>query len=73
MSTTSSSLDQVLGGEAHQLDANVEIEGVQAIMEALTADEMKALVDPSMPMRHFRAEKVRSRTAVVLCACCLSL
>ena len=55
---TPASLVQVLGGEPHLLDQNVEIEGVQAMMEALTADEMAALSDPSMPMRHLRAEKV---------------
>lgn len=61
MTSTCSStptLDALLGGEAHQLDAHVEIAGVQAMMEELTRDEMTALADPSMPVRHFRAEKV---------------
>ena len=55
---TNFSLQGLLGGEEHLLDANVETKGVQVMMNALTDEEKAALSDPSMPMRHFRAEKV---------------
>ena len=57
--TPTSTQEEMLGGEAHLLDANVEIKGVEAMMQDLTDEEKASLADASMPMRHFRAEKVR--------------
>lgn len=54
----SPSQEDLLGGEEHLLNADVEIKGVKEIMEALTDEEKASLADASMPMRHFRAEKV---------------
>lgn len=58
--TTEEDMVQLLGGEAPVLHADVEHQGVRIMMQALTAEERKALSDPSMPIRHLRAEKVRS-------------
>jgi hypothetical protein len=49
----------LLGGEPCFLDRTVEINGVETLLAALTAEEKTAaLVDPSMAIRHFRACKV---------------
>jgi hypothetical protein len=45
--------------EATMFDPEVEANGVKDILAALTEEEMKYLSDPNMPLRHFRAEKVR--------------
>jgi len=49
-----------LGGEPSLLGAKVEEKGVQAILNALTEEERKEIImkDTTMPIRHFRAEKV---------------
>jgi hypothetical protein len=50
---------KLLGGEPCLLDRTVEINGVETLLAALTAEEKTAaLVDPSMAIRHFRACKV---------------
>ena len=48
------------GGEIRLFDAVIEDEGVMKIRAALTEEELMALTDENMPLRHFRAEKVRS-------------
>lgn len=40
------------------LDPEVEAKGVQAILDGLSEEEKKELVDENMPLRHLRAEKV---------------
>jgi hypothetical protein len=45
--------------EATMFEPEVEANGVKDILAALTEEEMKYLSDPNMPLRHFRAEKVR--------------
>jgi hypothetical protein len=50
----------LLGGEEPLLDVQVELKGVRDILAALTADEKAQFPDSTMPIRHFRAEKVRS-------------
>lgn len=48
-----------LGGEPSQLRVEVEQKGVQAILDALTEQERQEIMkDTTMPIRHFRAEKV---------------
>ena len=47
-----------LGGEPNLLDVEVEKEGVKDILAALTEEELKEMKDTTMPIRHFRAEKV---------------
>jgi hypothetical protein len=42
------------------LDPEVEATGIQAILAGLSEGEKKELVDEHMPLRHFRADKVRS-------------
>jgi hypothetical protein len=49
-----------LGGEPNLLDVEVESKGVADILAALTEDELKEMKDVTMPIRHFRAEKVSS-------------
>ena len=51
-------IDVWLGGEPNLLDVEVEKKGVKDIMDALSAEEMKEMKDTTMPIRHFRAEKV---------------
>jgi hypothetical protein len=46
------------GGEKRLFDAVVENEGVLKIRSALSQDELLAMPDDNMPLRHFRAEKV---------------
>jgi hypothetical protein len=48
----------LLGGEASLLGVEIEEKGVQAILEALADEEKKEMTDTTMPIRHFRAEKV---------------
>lgn len=54
-----------LGGEPHLLPLEVEQRGVLEILRALTAAEKEQLeaYDTTMPIRHFRAEKVRAQTS----------
>jgi hypothetical protein len=54
-----------LGGESNLLDEKVEERGVQDILAALTDEERKEMKDLTMPIRHFRAEKVSSGTVRV--------
>lgn len=53
-----------LGGEPQMLDEEVEKIGIQAMLDALTVEEREEMSDPSMPIRHFRAEKVRGRKII---------
>ena len=57
-------MEELYGGEPHLLDADTEKEGVQSMMAQLTSEEKSALADLSMPMRHFRQEKVRFEMTV---------
>jgi hypothetical protein len=41
------------------LEPDVEVQGVQDILKALSEEERNSLPDENMPLRHFRAEKVR--------------
>jgi hypothetical protein len=54
-----------LGGEPNLLDVEVESKGVADILAVLTEDELKQMKDMTMPIRHFRAEKVSSMKAKV--------
>ena len=47
-----------LGGEPIMFGEEKEREGIVEILNALTADEKAQMSDISMPIRHFRAEKV---------------
>ena len=47
-----------LGGEPVMFGEETERTGVVEILNALTAEERAQISDPSMPIRHFRAEKV---------------
>ena len=42
------------------LDPDLEVEGVKNILAQLTDAEKAAMPDDEMPLRHFRAEKVRT-------------
>jgi hypothetical protein len=55
-------MDGYLGGEPSLLPVAVERQGVADILQALTEAERKQMqaFDATMPIRHFRAEKVRS-------------
>jgi len=53
------------GGEKRLFDAAIEDEGVMKIRAALTEEELKAMPDDNMPLRHFRAEKVSKRRSMV--------
>jgi hypothetical protein len=44
----------------------------QEIVQNLTHEELKALPDPLMPLRHYRAEKVRTSLGVCCCVHVLS-
>ena len=46
------------GGEKRLFDAPIEDEGVMKIRSALDPEELSAMPDDNMPLRHFRAEKV---------------
>jgi len=52
------------GSEPRLLDAEVEDEGVQDILAALTDTEKSQLADANMPLRHFRAEKGDTEKAI---------
>jgi hypothetical protein len=54
-------IDRYLGGEPSLLPVAVEQEGIADILHALTEAERKQMeaFDMTMPIRHFRAEKVR--------------
>lgn len=47
----------VLGGETSKMGVKEELEAVQAMWEALSEEERKALPDRTMLVRHYRAEK----------------
>jgi hypothetical protein len=49
-----------LGGEANLFDIEIEKKGVADILDKLTKEETKQMMafDQTMPIRHFRAEKV---------------
>jgi len=51
------------GGEKRLFNADIEDEGTKEILSALTQEEASYLSDENMPLRHFRAEKVRFSTA----------
>ena len=42
----------------------IEEEGVRRILNALTIDEMNAMSDPNLPLRHFRADKGNIEKAI---------
>ena len=44
-----------------KLDPTVENNGVKEILAGLSEAEVAALADENMPLRHFRAEKVRAK------------
>jgi hypothetical protein len=46
--------------------SDIEKEGCDRMRDALTQDEIQELADEYMPLRHFRAEKVRT---LCVCAC----
>ena len=48
-----------LGGEPIMFGEEEERTGVVEILKALTVEDRAQISDPSMPIRHFRAEKVR--------------
>jgi hypothetical protein len=50
---------KLAGGEACLLDAAVEEQGVADIRQALTEEERNQIPHADMPIRHFRAVKVR--------------
>jgi len=50
-----------MSGEKALLDPKVESKGVEDILAALTKDEKDELADANMPLRHFRAEKVKKK------------
>jgi hypothetical protein len=55
-------MDRYLGGEPSLLPGSVERQGIADILQALSEAERKQMeaFDTTMPIRHFRAEKVRS-------------
>ena len=60
------SKDAWLGGEPNLLDLEVEKKGIDDILAALTEEEVNEMKDKTMPIRHFRAEKVSSINAILL-------
>ena len=53
--------------EVHNPDYDMtdkEEAGVAKMLEALTEEQKQSLADPHMPLRHFRAEKVRNQFAI---------
>jgi hypothetical protein len=52
---------KLVGGEPCLLDPEVEEKGVTDILAALTDKEKAQIPHPDMPLRHFRACKVRER------------
>lgn len=49
-----------LGGEKPLFDQEREVSGLEEILATLSKAEVSEFPDPSMPIRHFRAEKVRT-------------
>lgn len=56
-SSEQSTTSVYLGGEKPLLDPEIERVGVEKILQSLTEEETVRLTDPSMPIRHLRAEK----------------
>jgi hypothetical protein len=54
-----------VGGEPCLLDPEVEEKGVADILAALTDEEKAQIPHPDMPLRHFRASKVREREMMI--------
>jgi hypothetical protein len=51
----------LLGGEEPLFDTEEEEQGVQDVLDGLTEEEREQIPEPTMAIRHFRAEKVRKR------------
>lgn len=53
--------EEWLGGEVNLLDVEIEKKGIADILDKLTEEEKTQMMafDRTMPIRHFRAEKVR--------------
>jgi hypothetical protein len=66
--TLTNKSNHLLGGEPNMFDIETEVKGVQEILEALTDQEKEEMSDTSMPIRHFRAEKVRTKKSTYLCS-----
>lgn len=58
---TSTPSKLLVGGEPCLLDPEVEEKGVADVLAALTDQEKAQIPHPDMPLRHFRASKVRER------------
>ena len=50
--------------EPRMFDRDVEEEGCRKIVECLTEDELRAMPDENMPLRHFRADKGNVKKAI---------
>ncbi len=50
--------------EPRMFDRDVEEEGCKKIVECLTEDELRAMPDENMPLRHFRADKGNVKKAI---------
>jgi hypothetical protein len=50
--------------EPRMFEKNVEEKGCKEIVEALTEEELEAMPDENMPMRHFRADKGNVKKAI---------
>jgi hypothetical protein len=57
--TGTSLVEHEFVGEPVMFGEEAERKGCEEILAALTPSEKERLADPNMPLRHFRAEKVK--------------